>query len=84
MSAEQKDSMANSYQINNNLPQRGGSFQTKLMAGSGMAMGRNATQLQPMGQSGPGNLDPHLSGGPEIENLINKLSQSSINKGAVR
>lgn len=84
MSAEQKDSMANSYQMNNNLPQRGGSFQSKLMPGGGMAMGRNATQLQPMGQSGAGNLEGHLSGGPEIENLIQKLSQSTINKGPVR
>ena len=83
MTAEQKESIVNNYQINNNLPQRGGSFQAKLMQGSGMApIARNASQLQHVGVTAVGQLDG--SGGPEIENLINKLSQSQMNKGAVR
>ncbi len=77
--------MTTNYQINNNLPQRGGSFQAKLMPSSGMApIGRNPTQLHHMGAPGTGQLDGNLSGGPEIENLINKLSQQSINKGVIR
>lgn len=57
MSGEPKDSMANSYQLNNNLPQRGGPFQTKLIPGSGMAaIARNPTQLQHVGPVGAANL----------------------------
>jgi hypothetical protein len=52
-----------------------------ISAGGIAPMGRNATQLQHKSAIGTGNLDGNFNEGPEIENLINKLSQSQINKG---